>query len=223
MIGAIQDPPFEAEAALYFMAGGHYLFRRADNGNYQSKFVTALDVAAAFSQHEVDSGWMPAGVVRCGHCAKGAWFVYSAPAQRVSVFLQGEPYDQQIEIPIPRTVLLGVGESYYLWALKTSHFDPMEEAFRAPFPNIYGNTEKICWGTNRPGEADPGKAREVWDLFFRTPFNGDIADHKSVKASGDVRYMLDALAERKAKKYPADDLVSMRWSTASHVTRQLEV
>jgi len=223
MIGFVQDPPFEAEAALYFMAGGHYLFRRADKGNYQSKFVTVRDVAAAFSQQEIDSGWLPAGVVRCGHSAKGPWFVYSAPAQKVTIYMtppkgfSSAPID--LTIPIPRTVLMGIGSDYCLWAMKSTHFELDEDAYHAPFPNVFSEAEKICWGTNRPGEAEAGKARKVWELFFQTTFNADLASQKSVTHPEDVRLLLLELGGK--NKFPTSELLTTRWNIRQAVERML--
>ena len=71
LITAPPAPEFNAEAELYFLPGGHYLFRRRSAAGVTSKFVTAPDVAAAFTGQEMDSGWLPPGVMRIGrHASK---------------------------------------------------------------------------------------------------------------------------------------------------------
>lgn len=195
------DLPFATLGALYFLDGGHYLWRELDGKSFKSKFVTAADVIAAFTQQEQESGWMPAGVVRCGRSVKGEWFVYSAPAQKRKVILETD--EASIKIPLPRTVLLGIGQEYYLWAVDGAHFDPKMGTFHAPFPNVYSDG-KICWGENKPGEAKAGRAREVWEMFFSTPFNAHLANGKSRTERTDVRQALRKLEGKLI--YPTGDL-----------------
>jgi len=216
----IERPPYPIRAALYFVEGGHYLFRtfgaaveprrgkkvaRAEG----VKFVRSSDVAAAFSGQDLDSGWLPAGVVRMGYSARGAWFVYGAPGQKVAVTL-GE---RQARIPIPRTVLVGVGQTYYLFAQRGQHLEPHKDLCHAPFPNVYPDG-RICWGQNNPPEAGPEKARGVWQLFFDAPFNGDLAGQKCRSHAGSVLDLLGALDG--ASKFPEGELIthtnSLEWT-----------
>lgn len=208
-IASISPPPepaFNYSAALYFLAAGHYLFRSHDkHGAVISKFVTANDVGAAFTGQDQDSGWLPPGVVRCGAGAQGPWFVYSAPRQKVECTIEDHG---QFTIPIPRTVLLGIGASYYIWALQAKHFEPQADPYKAPFPNVYPSGQ-ICWGAHTPPEADPQNARQVWELFFRLPFNQDLAGNKSNAHKDNVIDHLVTLAESGANTYPHDDLVGI--------------
>jgi hypothetical protein len=207
VIAPAVDPIIEYQAALYFLEG-QYLFRSRERAGWSSKFVTSADVAAAFTGREEDTGWIPAGVVRAGRNQKGEWFVYSAPEQRVQINLEGE----LLEIPIPRTVLVGVGRSYSIFALKSGHFDPSEPAWQVPFPNVETSEGLICWGGNTPDLASPQRARKVWELFFGTPFNDHHDDGKSQSSPKDIKTVLRQLAQDKAKKYPLKDLVEARQS-----------
>jgi hypothetical protein len=205
MIEYIPRQEFNAVASLFFLASGHYLFRYLEDGREASKFVTSVDVAAAFSMKEIDSGWMPSGMVRCGSNANGPWFVYSVPGQKVKISLDN---NVTITVPAPRLVLVGSGSVYWLAATTTAHFDADGFAYHAPFPNVYQDG-KICWGTNTPPEAIPENVRKVWDLFWEAPFNADLAGKKSKAHSKDVRDQLRALAENKVHTYPKSDLISM--------------
>ncbi len=200
----VDDPAFPVIATLYFIEG-HYLFRYMEKSGLKTKFLTPGDLAAAFSQNESDSGWLPAGLVRCGDSAQGPWFVYSAPAQKMNMILDTTG-KEEITAPIPRTVLLGIGNTYYLWALKSRYFDPGERFYHAPFPNIHMDG-RICWGTNTPKPASPMAARSVWEMFFYTPFNQDLTNGKSNEYQADVRAQLRNLAKKNARTYPAIDLV----------------
>jgi PRTRC genetic system protein B len=203
-IEPVEKPAFEVQGVLYFL-DGHYLFTYPSSSGNVSKFVTAPDLAAAFSQTEQDTGWFTSGVVRAGHHAKGDWFVYTASEQTVDVILDAQS-SEVFKVAIPRTVLLGIDRVYYLWALKGKYFLPNEVAYHAPFPNIYQNG-KICWGQNTPPQASGKSIREAWELFFKAPFNADLSANKSRSHSGDVRDTLRKLAETKARAYPKDDLI----------------
>lgn len=195
------DPAIAYDAALYFL-DGHYLFRSREQAGWKSKFVTSADVLAAFTGKETDSGWWPAGIVRAGTSKSGGWFVYSAPAQKAAISFDGQP--ESVKIPLPRTVLVGIGSSYYLWALKAERFDRNAVAYAAPFPNVHSDG-KVCWGASTPPRAAPDKAREVWELFFSTPFSDHLVDRKSKAHPGDVRIELRELAGK--REYPVDDLL----------------
>jgi len=184
---------------LYFL-DGHYLFRRKSADGWINKFVTAADVQAAFTGQEQDSSWLQAGVVRVGKTARGAFFVYSAPAQKAELWLG----DERLSVPLPRTVLLCVGDEAYLFALNEIHFSPTARALIAPFPNV-GSDGKICWGRNAKPVADPARARQMWELFFGSPFNHDYVGNKCVSEKDDVRVLLRGLAGK--HKFPAAELL----------------
>ena len=208
MIEYISSPAFKSLAALFFLDGGHYLFRFLEDGKEASKFVTAPDVAAAFSLKEIDTGWLPAGIVRCGQNAAGPWFVYSTPAQKVKISLDE---GIRITVPVPRLLLVGRGGSYWLAAMHAKHFDPEAPVFEAPFPNVYLGG-RICWGTSSPPEARPENAHLVWDLFFESSFNADLKEKKSKAHPKDVRDKLRELDRNQARSYPVNDLSAINRS-----------
>lgn len=204
MIETPQDPKINFSAALYFL-DGHYLLRYPENGRQVSKFLRSGDVAAAFRETGIDSGWLPPGVVRIGENEHGPWYVYSAPAQRVKIFLG----DDMIEAPIPRMVLAACRGSFYMFAMQAEHFAAGEKLYQAPFPNVRLDTGSICWGRNQRPKQDPGEARKTWQLFFDSPFNGDYAERKCKSHPADVRVLLVELASSKARKFPASELIEI--------------
>lgn len=196
-----KKPVFDAFASLHFLPSGDYLFVDYTGGQ-RAKFLTVETVAAAFTSLGIDTGWIPAGLVRHGHGPRGPWYVYSAPAQKVEIVLQ----DRRFEVPVPRTVLLHVGRTAWVWALKTSSFDPDALAFAVPLPNVHGDG-KVCWGQNTAPDANPSKARAAWQMFFDTPFNLDLENRKSLAHPNDVTVQL--AAQEGKSKYPLADLVPM--------------
>jgi hypothetical protein len=198
-------PEYKVRGSLHFIDTGELLF--VNSQPHQAKFVTAQDVASAFSGIEQDTGWMPAGVVRAGHNARGSFFVYSTPPQQVNIAFDGTP--GVLTIPIPRLVLVGVNCSYYLFASKKAHFDPVDQACYAPFPNVHPDG-KICWGSASAPEALPTNARKAWDAFFAAQFNADLAAGKSLSHKDNVCKLLRSLDGK--RRFPTGDLVEASYS-----------
>jgi hypothetical protein len=97
----------EAEAALYFLPQGHYLFRwQEETGLAGSKFVTADDLSAAFAHSERDTGWLVPGIVRAGYSKHGDWFVMIRGPHVESLALEGIG---TVSIPAPSLALAGPG------------------------------------------------------------------------------------------------------------------
>lgn len=198
------------QAALLFV-GGQYLFRhRGQDGEVGYKFVSPASVRAAFSGETVDTGWLSPGIKRWGMGRRGEWSVVFVPAGRRKLLLAGLPgrpagrkSETAIELPLPALIFVAYGEDLYVWAVKKD-FDPAARAWKAPFSNVY-NEGKVCLGRN----SIRGKsALEAIEIFWSSPFNGDLASGHSHSFPSDVREMWRAVAERNCKRYPSTDLVS---------------
>jgi PRTRC genetic system protein B len=212
-IHPFHDEDLQAEAALYFLPQGHYLFRwREETGLCGSKFVTADDLQAAFTDSERDTGWLAPGIVRAGYGKHGEWFVLHAPPQRIDIHILEMG---TVSIPLPDLVLAGAGRSYYLWALQEP-FSPLARLFDAPFPNIH-NGGQICWGNNTPPAAHPANARTVWRLFFESPFNSHLNQGKTRRHAQDVRKFLVELNGR--RKFPSGQLCAERGTLSAAIER----
>jgi len=194
-------PKFPTVATLHFLPSGDFLFVDHDHGD-KSKFLTVNSVVSAFSTYGRDTGWMPAGLVRHGQGNKGAWYVYSAPGQKVEIQVDG----QALRVPIPRTVLVHYERKVWIWAMNTSAFDPSARAFLAPFPNVYADGH-VCWGSNAAPIAEPMKARQVWEMFFKTAFNRDLSNDKC-KSYASVVELLKLINGK--SKFPAEELMPAR-------------
>ena len=215
----IMADPIEAHGILYFLPAGHFLWRWSEKGAWESKFVTIEDVAASLANVENDSGWLGEGVIRAGHSARGDWFVYTAPAQKIMLTLVSPEQSIAVTIPIPTTVLIGVGPAYYLYAAQETIVTPRSNLYHAPFPNVYGNG-RICWGQNHRPAAHPSRAKAVWKLFFETPFNSHLASGKSLACAKNVTEQLRWLSNNHTRKYPLADLVRLN-VTLDHQVQQV--
>ena len=202
-----------ADAALYFLPQGHYLFRwQEESGLSGSKFVPADDLQAAFANSERDTGWLAPGIVRAGYGKHGDWFVLYAAPQKVTIQLQELG---SVTIPTPGLVLAGAGRSYHLWALKEP-FSPQARLYDAPFPNVHGGGQ-ICWGNNTPPLASPVNAQTAWRLFFESPFNSHLVQGKVSHHKNDVRELLVKLNGK--SRFPTGQLMAERGTLNSNIER----
>lgn len=205
-----------ANAALYFLPQGHYLFRWQDEiGLSGSKFVTTDDLQAAFTNCERDTGWLPTGILRTGYGKNGDWFVLHAPAQKVTIDLLELG---TVTIPIPELIMAGAGHSYYLWALNEP-LSPQARLFDAPFPNVHPGG-KICWGNNVPPLASAATSQSAWKLFFGSPFNNHLVKGKIKHQEEDVRKLLVALNGK--GKFPASQLMASCGTLSANIEKLLK-
>ncbi|MCA1553933.1 MAG: prokaryotic E2 ligase family D protein, partial [Chloroflexi bacterium] len=187
------------EAAVFFMQD-QLMFCQRDHGD-RLKPLSLQTLRAAVSEAPLDSGWLPPGLVRCGQSAHGPWAVLWVPPGKHTVMLA----DEQIETPLPGFVLYGHGARYWVFALAACDFRPDARLYDAPLPNVHADGA-ICWGGNRPPEAQPSQMCAAWQLFMSSPFNGDLSQGKSRAAPQDVRALLRHLQREGARDYPLDDL-----------------
>lgn len=175
------------KAALYLTDLGHYLLKyKSDqaSGAVAVKNLREAEVRAAFTGLNADTGWVHPGMVRVGNSATGPFFVFYQPrVLREIQFVDG----LSMNFYMPATMLIGAKDEFYLFALaKTNSFAKEEKLFHAPFPNVHSDG-KICWGSNEKPKVDPSKAYQIWNFFFESPFNGELADGKSKEFPKDVR------------------------------------
>ncbi len=193
----------EILAALFFY-DGQYEFHHNCGEKSTVKFLSPRDIAAAFRESSIDSGWIPPEIVRMGQITTTsfamAWF---PPKQHTCPFIANDNSIVQKTIPLPGLLFAGKGKEYAVWA--TSHsFSPEKNLYHAPLPNVHPNGS-ICWGTNRPPECTPQQLREAFLMFIHTPFNRDLIAGKSKKHPRDVRKRLTELENKKT--YPENDLI----------------
>lgn len=207
------------QAALYFMESGDYLFRWRQDKVIQQKTVTSPDVAAAFTQSEVDSGWLPSGILRHGHAAGGAWAILEIPpARREVTILNPGNSIKTLSIVFPRLIMLGMEKTYWLFAVNDLPDPGSRIAYHAPFANVYGD-HHICWGNNIPPEAGISTMQNAWKMFIETPFNSDLATDKSKHYPANILVAWERYQEE--LRYPMTDLVLLQTPINEVVNRIL--
>jgi PRTRC genetic system protein B len=197
-------------AALLFICGDQYLFRhRAKNGAVVFKFVSPAAVRAAFAEETIDTDWLPRDARRWGIGKRGECIVITFPLQKHRLLFADENgKTMSLEIPMPALAFFGYGQRYYLWAFKDNELGSETMLFAAPLPNLDANGA-ICFGGNVVPKASAKSIQEAWRLFLASPFTNHSANGKSREYPNDVRTQLMRLAEKRRRRYPLDDLVSL--------------
>jgi hypothetical protein len=198
MITVTEVLPNWANSALYSVgSNAELLFVHRQDGNLHSKFVRPHDVARAYSRTQFDTGDIPDGVRRFGYGASGMWVIYVRPAQMVDMIFREE---DPLHVPIPPTMLVGVGKSYRIFAIDNPQADLGEvKVFHAPFDNVYEDG-RICWGSNAvPAISSAEIAPLVWELFFRAPFTHRNDNHQGHATTTSEMYA--KLAKSKASRF----------------------
>jgi hypothetical protein len=180
-------------------------------GTKIEKLISYEALREAASRIPVESGWLPAEVVRWGHGGRlGEWVVaWIAPARYVLELTEGVPGPDEkvirVTAPLPGLVLLGGGTDYWIWAQKAERLEVHHELFRCPLPNVMQDA-KICWGEVKPPIASPRSIMKAFDVFIKSTFNNHAAPGKSKRYPDDVRELLRELARDNCGYYCAEDV-----------------
>lgn len=203
----LTSPP-DALGALYFLPG-QYLFKRIEAGKETAKALSSEQIARAFREYQIDTGWITRRILRYREELEGNYILSYEPAGIRAIFVETEGGEvAAITIPLPTLILFGQKDEFYLWAAKGKKVSPKTKLALAPLPNIGGNLSgKICFGSNEVPEAKVENLDLIWNLIFNTPFNGDHSTQKCVSEPKDVRKLLLDLAKKQTKRFPASELV----------------
>lgn len=209
----MDNPPFssappDSAGALYFLPG-QFLFVRRENGREVAKALSSEQIARAFREYRTDTGWVERRILRYREQPEANYLLSYEPARTRTIFVEAENGEvREISVPLPTLILFGRGREFYLWAAKGRSVSPKSCLSLAPLPNLGGDWQgKICFGKNEVPECRADGVDRVWNLIFDAPFNADHAGGKCRSEPKDVRRMLFALAERKAQKFPAKELL----------------
>jgi|GEM_PF-1320816 len=206
------DDGLNASAGLLWVCEGDqmmYVERRGD-GRRVYKMVEAAAVAQAFSWQQMDTGWLPPGLVRWGRAGEGYFGVLHIPAARWKLRL-GRLYGREggeriitVHAPLPESVLLVCGTRVQVYAIPEG-LKPKTRLFFPPVPNLYADGA-VCFGSNRVAAIrEPPDVPKIWELFVAAPFNSDMAGGRCRSHPDDVRRLLLDLGG--AEQFPLDELV----------------
>jgi len=207
-------------AQLLFLPGQYLLVTRVESA-VTYKFLSPEAVTSAFSNEPIDSGWLPANIMRWGRSNRGEWMMQFYPPRRYDIVLTNNRSKSiSLNLPMPGFVFLGCGNDYWIWAVLGKQFDPHSQLYHAPLPNVMANGA-ICFGDSSPTQCSSQGIVQACSLFWSSPFSDHVVDGKSKSHRADVRNFLCELSNRKSKKYLTADLVSMPNQTVSSMVKQI--
>jgi len=211
-------PPADAKAALFFLEG-HYQLNWRMGSVERTKFLSPAQIGRAFSTRDTfDSGWLETFVLRFAQEKKTHKILSVLPVGRRKIFItdprpvnERETEDEstddsilEIEIPLPTLLLLGSGQSYYLWATLDKTVNQKSKICAAPFPNL-DSSGGICFGRNTAPECRLDTIEKVWRLILESPFNNHQAANRCRTHEDDARKLLLALDGKKT--FPKNALI----------------
>jgi PRTRC genetic system protein B len=204
------DGLIRINSALFFLGGNEqfaYYSRDSQTGKQTCKLLDVDAVHAAFQPMPMSSGWLPPGSLRFGIDATGQRWISIAipPATRQISIIDNDLGQQQLEVPLPGLIFTGLGRNYWIWAVKSREIGPTTELYHAPLSNV-SSQGSICFGANQIPVADETTMLPALSLFLESPFNGHLAASKSRTHQGDIRFLLQDLARRKASQFPLEEL-----------------
>lgn len=207
-----------AQAAMLFL-DGQYLLQWREDGREVTKFLSPSDVRQAFVGEPVDSGWIGTQVCRWGTCQRGEYLAsFHPPSVFPLLITEGKSaVARRLKVPLPGLFFLGIEKDYYVWAMAGDRFDPAAPLAAAPLPNV-NESGQICFGVNQPPRAVGKGIERAWTLFMTSTFTDHSVKGKSRKHRDDVRLTLQELAQARARKYPAKDLVKLELTAETVMT-----
>jgi hypothetical protein len=219
-------PPADARAALFFLEG-HYQLNWREGSVERTKFLSPAQIGRAFSTRDTfDSGWLETFVLRFAQEKKTHKILSLLPAGRRKIFItdprsidERETDDErtledtilELEIPLPTLLLLGSGQSYYLWATLDKTVDQKSKICAAPFPNL-DSSGGICFGKNTAPECRLDRLEKVWRLILDSPFNNHQAANRCRTHPIDARKLLFQLNGKKT--FPKNALIKTQHTVA---------
>ena len=200
--------PPDAMGALFFLPG-QYLFKRIEEGREIAKALSSEQISRAFREFKTDTGWIERRILRYREEPEGNYLLSYEPASRRKIFVETESGKvEEIILPLPTLILFGKRTEFYLWAAKGRRVTAKTQLAIAPLPNIGGDFNgKICFGKNEVPECRAETIDTVWNLIFNAPFNNHQVNGKCHSEPEDVRRLLFALSQKKAKTFPASELL----------------
>jgi hypothetical protein len=198
-------PQQEVLGHLIILKGQFVLVEKEENKT-SHKFISPEAVEKAFTAKTVSSGWLSPNTLWWGKTPNGEGIIQFYPPQKYSITIQLLEGNKTITVPMPGFIFAGNYSSYYLWVIKGKIFKQYCQLYKAPLPNIWHDSNRICFGKNIPPTCNPDSINKAWQLFWNSPFNQDLSQNKCRSHPHNVCNLLISL--QGAKSFPVKELVS---------------
>lgn len=167
--------------------------------------VSVHDVAQACAGVSLFSGLLPSQTLFWGRQGDKTILGIFVPARRWQVYLADGP---NYHLPMPACIFIGVGNAYYVYAVKERIVQWTTSLWHLPCPNVFGKG-RICPGNTPFPDCSAGTIQQALELFLEgSRFNGDLAMGKCRAYPDDVRRLWPELAGR--PRFPLRQLLPMK-------------
>jgi hypothetical protein len=134
--------------------------------------------------------------------------------QITGLFFEGS--EEAYRVPLPGLILIRTVKkgqpSYGCFAVKRRPVDLSEPLYLPPLPHM--NNGSVCWGTvPKPSEeamASTASLKEDFKFLLGSRFGSHAVARVSKSHPKDVRPKFAELEQRKAKRYPVNDLIEAK-------------
>ena len=174
--------------------------------------VSPLDVAAAWTDTPVSSGFLPRDALFWLRRDGADMLAIFVPARQWRVTGDDAPY----LLPLPPLVFCGWRRSYVVYAVKRRPTSPQTDLYRAPCPNVYTDG-RICPGDVPFPVCSAETIYDALSLFLEgSRFNRHLIQGKSAAFPNDVYELWRALDGK--RRFPLAHLVPVQRQLA-HLMR----
>jgi hypothetical protein len=204
---------------LSFYSFGVMLHKR--DGDKVSEYpVDPAQVALALSARvRFDTGLLSDNTLLVRQEGVKKTVVEYRPPQKTGLYL--DESDTALRVPLPGLLLIRFttedkNPQYGVYAVKKRPVALDVPLFHAPLPNVF-SSGSICWGTvQQVAETalNGTVLAQDWAVLLGSRFNDHGVSGKSKAHPADIRQMLIALEDRKARVYPKSDLLPAKKTLA---------
>lgn len=177
--------------------------------------VAAKAIAADMPEETFDTGLLTDDLLYIWQRGvKRVVIGYRSP-QKTGIWVENAENAMRIPMPglvIVRTTFQNGSPDYRFYAVKERP-TAKTKLFYCPLPHV--SSDGSCWGTVRVPDAKTLATNNLqpdWDAFLGSRFGNHSVGGKCVKHPSDIRKLLMELHEKKARKYPMRELISLEKS-----------
>jgi PRTRC genetic system protein B len=185
---------------------------RYDGPAQTSHLVSPLDLAAAWSQMPVATGFLPPNTL---------FWQRQEGAELLAVFVPGRQWTVQadsgpLRLPLPPLVFIGQAQSYAVFAVKRRPANPAAALYHAPLPNVWPSGQ-ICGGSAPFPHCSAATIGAALSLFLEgSRFNRHLIQGKSQAFPDDIHQLWHTLAGK--RRFPLTQLVPT-YRQLAHIMR----
>ena len=200
-----QEPPHYPLVRLDFHTTGIIMSQYdTESGGLVTYPVSTSDVAAACGGFPTASDLLPRDTLFWGRQGPQTKLGIYIPARRWPVLLT---HGQSYHIPLPPFVFVGLGNVYYVYAVKQRPQSNRTHLYHFPSPNIYSNG-RICPGNTPFPDCATTTIQTALALFLTdSRFSSHLASGRCHGHPQDVRELWQALDGK--RRFPKDQLIPM--------------